>query len=131
MRRSLLCVLAAGALLVTSCTAEVRDTPVTSVRGSGNIVTETRAISNVNSLAFSGLGEIIIVQGGSESLVIEAEDNIMPHIRTDVRSGVLQIGFERANWQNVIIPTKTIRFTLSVKDLTAIESSGLGSIQAD
>jgi hypothetical protein len=74
---------------------------------------------------------VSIKQGGSESLTIEAEDNILPEISTEVRGGVLYIGFKNNKTQDAVIPTKPIRFALGVKDLTSIETSGAGSIAAD
>jgi hypothetical protein len=46
-----------------------------------------------------------------------------------VRGGTLYIGFTRDKWQDTIIPTKQIKYNLTVKDLTSIESSGAASIQ--
>jgi hypothetical protein len=101
------------------------------VRGSGVVTTQSRSVSGFNALVLSGLGDITIVQGQSESLTIEAEDNIIPQINIEVSGGTLRIGFSRDKWQDVIIPTKPVKFNLTVKDLSSIESSGAGQIQAD
>jgi len=131
MKHRLLAATLMLALAVPACTTTGRESPGSITRGSGNVISETREISNITSLDFSGLGDIIVSQGSSESLVIEAEDNIMPLIKTSVRNGVLTIGFERQDWQNVIVPKKMVKFTLSVRELSSIGSSGLGNIQSE
>jgi hypothetical protein len=78
-------------------------------------------------VVFSGIGELNLVQDGSESLVIEAEDNLLPLLESEVRDGVLYLGIkENAN----IRPTKPVIYNLSVAELDTVESSGAGSIQA-
>ena len=129
MRKIILSLALITALLLTACTVSVDGTSVTLVRGSGVVTSEARQISNVNSVAFTGLGEIIITQGQTEALTVEAEDNIIPQIKTEVRNGTLAIGFNSVKWQDQVAPTKGITFTLTVKDLSSIESSGLGNIQ--
>ncbi len=100
------------------------------VTGSGKLVTSNRPVSGFTSLLFAGIGDVTIIQGATESLKIEAEDNIMDKIVTTVKSGQLYIGFERENWQDLVNPTKGIKFTLTVKNLNSIELSGAGSITA-
>ncbi len=126
MKKSLyfLSILSVLALTLSACTINM-------VTGSGRLTTETRNVSNFDSLMFAGIGDVTIVQGNSEGLKIEAEDNIMPKIITEVRGTQLYIGFERDNWQDIIRPTKSIKLTLGVKNLKSMEISGVGSLTAD
>jgi predicted small secreted protein len=126
MKKSLfiLIILAVLALTLSACTINV-------VTGSGRLITNTRNVGNFDSLLFAGIGDVTIVQGTSEGLKIEAEDNIMDKIITEVRGTQLYIGFERANWQDIVRPTKGIKLTLNVKDLNSMEISGVGSLNAD
>jgi len=100
------------------------------VSGSGRMITETRKVSGFDSIVFSAIGDVIVTQGSTEGLTIEAEDNIMPKIVTEVRGSQLYIGFDRQNWQDIVRPTKDIKFTLSVKNLNLVEMDGVGSITA-
>ncbi len=95
------------------------------VRGSGLIRSETRDISGFNSIEFSGIGSLTIIQGNEEYLQIEAEENLISHIESVVRAGKLSIGFKD---QINLIPSKDILFTLSVKDIQKLEVSGLGYV---
>ena len=112
-------------LATTGCTI-----PLNSVAGSGRMTTETRPVSNFDSVAFAGFGELDIIQGDSESLTIQAEDNIMPYITTQVTNGTLTIGYNSRYGSDWIRPTQPIKFSLALKNLNALELSGAGNIQA-
>jgi len=77
---------------------------------------------------FTGIGNLIIEQGDEESLVVEADDNIIGLIETEVRGDKLHIGFKRG--VNVV-PTSRIKFYLTVVDLDRIDLLGLGDIDCD
>jgi predicted small secreted protein len=98
------------------------------VSGSGHVITQTRSVSGFNAVSFAGMGDMTIVQGSSEGLTIEAEDNVLDRIKTEVKNGTLYIGFERDNWQDVIRPTRAIRFNLNLRNLNGLDISGLGNI---
>lgn len=99
-------------------------------RGSGNVVTETRAVSDFHRVALAGVGEMNITQGDTESLTIEADDNLMPLITTKVENGTLTIGLETDRGRISINPSRPIKYTLSVKTLDGIDVSGAGNISA-
>ena len=97
------------------------------INGSGNVISETRKVSGFNSVSLSGIGELTIKVGDEESLLIEAEDNLVPLLTSEVSQGKLDLGTKPGVSLN---PTKPIRYTLVVKDLNAIEISGLGSVRS-
>ena len=98
------------------------------VRGSGDIETEERDVSGFHKVYLEGIGNLIITQGDEESLVIEADDNIIPLIRTDVFSHRLTIGFKRGY---NFIPISKIKYHLTVIDLDEISLSGAGDVDCD
>lgn len=98
------------------------------VRGSGDMENEEREVSGFDEIQFTGIGNLIIEQGDKEALVVEADDNIIGLIETEVRGDVLHIGFKRGV---NIVPTSRIKFHLTVKDLNRIDLSGLGDIDCD
>jgi hypothetical protein len=112
-----------ASLALSACTIDM-------VSGSGHEITETRTVGGIDSVLFSAIGDMTIIQGQTESLKIDAEDNIMPKIVTEMRGSQLYIGFERQNWQDIIRPTQGIKYTLTVKSISSIELSGLGSVTA-
>ncbi len=98
------------------------------VRGSGNIITEERDVSDFSRVHLSGTGDLIISQGDEESLVIEADDNVIPLIETDVFGGELTIRFKRGY---SFVPNSSMKFYLTVKELDKISLSGAGSISGE
>jgi hypothetical protein len=98
------------------------------VRGSGNIETEERNVSDFHKVHLSGVGNLIISQGEKESLTIEADDNIIPLIETDVFGERLTISFKRGY---NFIPSAKIKFYLTVVDLDEISLSGAGDIDCE
>lgn len=98
------------------------------VRGSGDIETEERDVSGFHKVYLEGIGNLIITQGDEESLVIEADDNIISLIRTDVFRHRLTIGFKRGY---NFIPISKIKYHLTVIDLDEISLSGAGDVDCD
>lgn len=124
MKTRIFTFLLACAIVLTACGLPVR---FTDVRGSGNVVTESRTVAGFNAVELSGIGTLIIDQGDKEALEITAEDNLMNYLRSDVSGSRLQLGVEElVN----IHPTKDIVYRLTVKDLSQIESSGLGKVES-
>ena len=101
---------------------------LTTVRGSGNLITESRSISNIDRVDLGGSGKLIITQGGEESLTVETDDNMMQYVSTEVRDGTLYLGFEGRDSKGQSISPTRLRFTLTVKGLTGIGVSGSGDI---
>jgi len=98
------------------------------VRGSGDIETKERDVSGFHKVYLEGIGNLIITQGDEESLVIEADDNIISLIRTDVFRHRLTIGFKRGY---NFIPISKIKYHLTVIDLDEISLSGAGDVDCD
>ena len=96
-------------------------------RGSGVVVTETRPVSGVTGVDLATIGTVIIQVGNNESLRIEAEDNLIEYIETNMRGGILRIGTTVATIN--LRPTKPVNFFLTVKDLEQVSISGSGDIQ--
>jgi hypothetical protein len=99
------------------------------IQGSGEVTSQDFQVSDFDRLDFSGIGNIIITQGETESLKVEAESNIIERLEISSSGKMLKIGFKN-NFFN-IIPTKPVNFYLNVKDLREISISGVGSIKCD
>ena len=127
MKRHSIWLLALIVLIAASLACSI-PLSVTTVRGSGNVVTEAREVSGFDSVALSGLGQVIITQGDEESLTIETDDNLMRHIESNVRNGTLELGLAR---NTIPVPSQSIIFRVSVPDLTALDSSGAGLFEID
>ena len=69
-----------------------------------------------------------LVQGDSEALTIETDDNLLPSIKTTVSRGTLTISFDERGWTPIVRPTQSIRYRLTVKTLTHLDLSGAGTV---
>lgn len=70
-----------AALALTACDDDygVRVTgPRDHVIGSGNLVTESIVVSGFDGITLRGVGLLVVEQGGSESLRVTSDDNILP-----------------------------------------------------
>ena len=107
------------------------------VRGSGDIIVEERDVSDFEEILVTGAGRVIVTQGGSESLSIETDDNLMQYIETEVRGNTLEIGFKdgvafsQAGGRKVIDPSESFIFRISVNELTAITLSGAARLEVE
>lgn len=101
-----------------------------SERGSGNVVTEMRDVSDFHAIDISYPAQVLVKQGSKESLEIEAEDNLLPGLKTQVKDGVLNIFYKSENGKHVN-PTKTVKITIVVKDLTSVDFTSAGDLTID
>lgn len=65
------------------------------VKGSGNIVTEKRNVSEFTKVEVGGVFNVEIVAGGEFSVEVEADDNLLPLISTRVDGGTLEIDTDK------------------------------------
>lgn len=105
------------------------DTPVntTIIVGSGTLKAEARPVLGVTSVTFSMSGNLQIAQGDQDSLEVEAEDNLLGMIRTEVRNGNLLIDSLPGTSFRA---TKQITFRLTLRSIERLEFSSSGSIEA-
>jgi len=94
--------------------------------GSGNIVKDTRNLRDFSEIALRGSGKVFIKQGNTQSLMLEADDNIIDLIETFVKGERLII-----TNRNTCIRHATLNFYLTVKELTGIYLSGSGDIKGE
>ncbi|MCC7021544.1 MAG: DUF2807 domain-containing protein [Thermomicrobiales bacterium] len=86
---------------------------------------EMRDVKNFHQVLLQGVGELRIIQGGTESLRINAEPKVLKRIETEVQDGTLVIRPSRS------FTTKDkITYDLMAKSLDGIALSGAGSVVA-
>jgi hypothetical protein len=97
------------------------------VRGSGHVVEENRAVSGFTGVNLATLGNLQIQLGDPEGLRIEAEDNLIPYLETIVSGDQLEI---RSQDGIQLRPTRSVNFYLTIKSLDSIALAGSGNIVA-
>ncbi|MFN2304009.1 MAG: head GIN domain-containing protein [Anaerolineales bacterium] len=100
-------------------------------RGTGEIITETRNVAGFNKIRLDGAGRLFIKQGSSESLEIEAEENVMDELTSEVSGDTLILGYENRSWWRSIIPTSPIVYNLTVVDLNELTLNGAGDLNIE
>jgi hypothetical protein len=94
------------------------------VSGSGSKQTETRDLGNFDAVEISGAYIVKIDSGGKTSLQIEADDNLLPLIKTEVRGGRLVIS-SKEDFNTRKSPVVTI----SMPDVKRVEASGASNFE--
>lgn len=99
-----------------------------SMSEASDVSSEPRDVSGFSEVELKGVGNLSIQQTGTESLSVEAVEDILPKIRTEVDNNRLLIGPEP---NTSISTTEPINYKLSVKDLNALKVSGSGDVEAE
>jgi len=91
------------------------------VRGSGVRKTEQRDLPGFNAIETSGAFDVEVTCQKPASLEIEADDNIVPLVQTDVRGGVLYVSTTKS-----YSSSGGIKLRITVPDLASVKSTGAG-----
>jgi hypothetical protein len=125
-QNKLLLVIVVLTLSTLACGVTVQGWDAGGVEGSNVVATEERQVSGFNRVDMAGIGFLVIEFGDTEELTIEAEDNFMDYIETEVVGQELTIKLEEGySYQ----PTEPIKFYLTVIELDELEVSGLGKVE--
>lgn len=86
--------------------------PYGGVKGNGKVAKEERSVENFKGIRVGGAFNVYLKQGDQVQLLVEADENLLPVIRTEVKSGVLVIsteeGIRNATKLNIYISCKTL-----------------------
>ena len=96
------------------------------MNGSGNIIKATRQLSEFTSMSVSGSIKVEIKTGAVPSLIVEADDNIMPHVITNVSDKNLSIKLKGIN----NLRNATVRIFLVVPTLNKISTSASAEVRS-
>ena len=129
-KHSLLSIDVILAMLLAGCNL-LSNPQVKIIRPSDVNISENRDVSGFDSIEFSTLGKINLIQGDQESLNISGPDNVVPLIITEVRNKTLIIRNDEN--VNITVPSSQnpLTFTIVAKDLTGLTVSGVGDVQLD
>lgn len=89
------------------------------LRGNGNIISESRALTGITGLDVSGGFTVEITQGSNEGIRLEAESNLIGNIVTEVRNGVLHIYNDES-----ITTSKPMKAYVTLKQLERLYITG-------
>ena len=90
---------------------------------SAEVVSEERSVTGFEAVVVSGAGRLELTQGSTESLVIDADGDVLETITTRVEGGVLHIGRKNRSWFHIGW-TKPIVYHLQFETLNSLALSG-------
>jgi hypothetical protein len=117
-RTSILIVLAAMLMIVAGCgKSAIR------IKGNGNVISETRALTGFNKVENEGAFDVYIIQDSVSEVTIEAESNLIGYIRTEIQGNTLNI-YTKENLRT----TRPIKLYIYTPDINSVRLSGSGII---
>ena len=92
--------------------------------------TQDRHLTGFTSVAVSGSYDVVITQGSSESVKVDAPSEVIDKIITEVKGDVLVIRTkEGTNWNwSIGIGKKKMIVYVSIKDVNAVSLAGSGDV---
>lgn len=113
-------------LALTSISASAQ--PWETVKGNGQAKTETRQVNAFTSVSSGGAMNVEIAYGNSNSISIEADENLLPYIETSVDNGKLTI---KTSKNKNLKSRSDITVRISMTKIKGIQQSGSGSITGE
>ncbi len=95
------------------------------VKGSGNLVSEARQLPAFNGIKVGGVFEVEYTPGPEHGVQIEADDNLLPLISTEVRDGMLVIRTEKS-----IKSSRRIAVKVTAPNIERIDAGGVAKVLA-
>jgi hypothetical protein len=92
-------------------------------KGSGKMTTEVRDLTDFTSVDVGGVFQVEVTAQKDFAVEVEADDNLLQFIKTEVRSGQLEISMDKK------VSTKNpIRIRISAPNIEGIEASGVSHV---
>ncbi len=119
MKRTALFCIVLLAIGSTSCVIGGWDNHIT---GSGNVVEESRDISGFTGVHLSSGIDVLLSEGDEFKVVVEADDNLLDVIETELKGNMLVVGTDNVNIRGA--KAKKVHVTLPSLEALKISSAG-------
>jgi len=99
------------------------------------MATERREVAGFERVVLEEYGELILTQGTSPSLTIEADEDVLSRIETTVKEGTLTIGIGGTWWDklgmalNDVLSGRKIVYQLMAVELNGVTVRGAGRVK--
>ncbi len=90
----------------------------------GPTLSESRPVADFNAVSLTGIGALHITQGATESLTLNAPEDQLDRIETEVRGNTLYIRFVQPKLSFNFGASPNLNFDLMVKELRKLELAG-------
>lgn len=112
-------------LLMAISACSVISVDLNAVKGSGTLATEVRQVAEFTEVELAGSADVEVTVGGEQKVVVEADDNILPLVETNVVNGRLVI---RIKPNNSILTGFTVRVSITMPAMQAALLTGSGNL---
>jgi hypothetical protein len=89
------------------------------IKGNGNLQSQSRKVSDFSGIKVSGGFSVEIKEGKNEELRIEAEENLLGNVKSEVKDGILHLYTEGS-----INAKEGMKAYITVKELNTLKISG-------
>lgn len=105
----------------------MNDTFYSDTKNSDGSIREQRVVSGFTRIKISGDATLQVVQGDREWLIVQADEELMPHVTTEVIDGTLILKLADDNSHNFF--RRTVHFFVGCKTLSAVGLSGSTAVK--
>lgn len=91
---------------------------------------QTRDIRPFDRVSLRSFGDVLLTQAPQQSLELEADEQVLRVLRTEVRGGILCIEAD-PSWHSLFLPNRRATLWVSTPSVHALEVSGAGKIVVD
>jgi hypothetical protein len=96
------------------------------VKGSGTLKTEARPVDKFTAIRLSVSGDLLIERGGTESLTVTADDNLLSLFTSEVKDGTLDLSVAKGK----SLSGKPPVYRVTIRELKRLDVSGSGTVRA-
>jgi hypothetical protein len=101
------------------------------IPGSGKITAETLEVGEFTRVKINYPAEVVILQGETESVKIEADDNLIPQLSANIKGETLVIKNNVKEWEERVAPSEHIKLTITVRDLQGLDFAAAGAVRLE
>ncbi len=98
------------------------------IHGNGNMSSEQRSTEVTDKIKSYGSFDIVIVQGTTPSIKVEADENLLPYIVTEKKDGALVV---KAKENYNLSSNNKITVTVTTDKLAELEVAGSGNVRGE
>ncbi len=96
------------------------------IEGSGIVVQDAREVPAFHGVRLEGVGQVRLASAAEQSVMVEADDNVVDRVRTEVVDGVLTVGLAPGSYRNI-----TLVIHVAAPALDRLELSGAGRMEGN
>ncbi len=112
-------------MLITGCEITNNTNDTDTIRGSGIIATEVRTLADCTGLSILNIGVVHISQGEHQSVLVEADDNIIDRVITRKEDDQLVVGIRDGSYTDI-----TLNIYVTLPSIYFLTIDGAGTITA-